>query len=100
MKALSVVCFCRYQIIKWWYGANSYLYVQTDRQICCRPINQILDQNAFPNAWKEVLVIPIPKSGDSANPSNHRPISLLPILSKVAEKVMYNKLTSILKKHI
>ena len=33
-------------------------------------INQILDQNEFPDAWKEALVIPIPKSGDSANPSN------------------------------
>ena len=61
-------------------------------------INQILDQNTFPDAWKEALVIPIPKSGDSANPSNHRPISLLPILSKVAEKVMYKQINEYLEK--
>ena len=61
-------------------------------------INQILHQNSFPDAWKEALVIPIAKSGDKTDPSNYRPISLLPILSKVAEKVINKQLNEYLEK--
>ena len=35
----SIVSRMLLSLSKWWYGANSYLYVQTDRQIYCRPIN-------------------------------------------------------------
>ena len=39
---------------------------------------------------------PIPKEGDHEEASNKRPISLLPILSKVCEKVALDQLTSYL----
>ena len=60
-------------------------------------INQILHQNSFPDAWKEALVIPIAKSGDKTDPSNYRPISLFPILSKVAEKVINKQINEYLE---
>ena len=41
-------------------------------------------------------VVPIPKSGDTAVPSNNRPISLLSVLSKILEKVVCSQLTSYL----
>ena len=35
---------------------------------------------------------PIPKEGDKCNLSNYRPISVLPVFSKVFEKVAYTQL--------
>ena len=44
-------------------------------------------------------VVPIPKEGNHKIASNNRPISLLPILSKVCEKVALNQLTEYLNKY-
>ena len=48
-------------------------------------INNSFSSNSFPHSWKKAEVVPIPKSGESEEPANTRPISLLPILSKVCE---------------
>ena len=42
----------------------------------------------FPTAWKHVIVAPIHKKGDLFDLSHYRPISLLPIISKVFEKLV------------
>ena len=55
-------------------------------------INKIIDTSTFLCIWKEALVTPLPKPGDPSNPSNYRPISSLPILSKVAEKVIAHQI--------
>ena len=36
--------------------------------------------------WKTSVIVPIPKASDMSAPSNYRPISLLPLLSKLLEK--------------
>ena len=41
--------------------------------------------NCFAQVWKSAVVIPNFKSGDLDHPENTRPISLLPIMSKVCE---------------
>ena len=51
-------------------------------------INLSLISHEFPDVWKKALVIPIFKSGKKSLPNNYRPISLLPILSKVLEKIL------------
>ena len=40
----------------------------------------------FPSELKKAKVVPLPKCTDKTNPTNYRPISLLPILSKLVEK--------------
>ena len=46
----------------------------------------------FPSDWKFARVVPIPKGGDHQSPSNYRPISILPIISKLLEKHVHNLL--------
>ena len=48
--------------------------------------NLCIDKHYIPHIFKQAKVIPIFKSGDSKNPSNYRPISILSILSKPLEK--------------
>ena len=60
-------------------------------------INSSFNSGVFPSAWKMAEVCPIPKEGDHEEASNNRPISLLPILSKVCEKVALDQLTSYLR---
>jgi potassium voltage-gated channel Eag-related subfamily H protein 8 len=57
-----------------------------------RIVNQCLHSGTFPNALKIAKVIPIHKKGDTSNFNNYRPISLLPAISKIFEKVMYQQL--------
>ena len=42
-------------------------------------------------------VVPIYKSGDCKSINNYRPVSVLPVFSKVFERIMYNKTISFLK---
>ena len=43
--------------------------------------------------------MPIPKGGDLSNPTNYRPISILPILSKVLEKHVHSIISDHLSLH-
>ena len=55
-------------------------------------INTCLVLSDYPAAWKHSLVHPIFKTGDPSDPSNFRPISIIPIISKVVEKVVQRQL--------
>ena len=52
--------------------------------------------NVFPSRWKTAKVTPIFKSGDPTDVTNYRPISVLPILSKIAERHVHNALYNFL----
>ena len=56
-------------------------------------LNLALHISIFPDAWKEALIIPIPKSGDLAKVQNYRPISLLPLPGKLLEKLVHKQLS-------
>ena len=58
-----------------------------------------LKLSIFPEQMKLARVTPIFKSGDCHDPNNFRPVSVLPALSKILEKVMHKKLNSFLEKN-
>lgn len=55
--------------------------------------NRCLAENYFPTLWKRAKVIPVPKKGGK----EFRPISILPCLSKVLEKLMYSQIINHLR---
>lgn len=60
--------------------------------------NAILRLGVFPKQWKIAQIVLIPKPGKSPEEvTSYRPISLLPILSKLFEKLLLQKLTPILR---
>lgn len=62
-------------------------------------VNTSIVTHAVPRNWKHALVCPLYKQGDPTVPSNFRPVSLLPILSKVLEKVVALQLYDYLDKN-
>jgi hypothetical protein len=56
-------------------------------------INAVVELQYFPQAWKNAIVIPIPKAGKKSDPGNFRPISLLNTLGKLTEKILLRRLT-------
>jgi ribonuclease HI len=55
--------------------------------------NNILNLAEFPNSWKKAKVILVPKPGKTeGTPGSMRPISLLPTLSKVFERILLDRM--------
>ena len=55
-------------------------------------INASFTRGNFLRSWKLAVMSPILKDGNHEEPNNNRPISLLPILSKVCERVALNQI--------
>ncbi|XP_075162960.1 uncharacterized protein LOC142235586 [Haematobia irritans] len=53
--------------------------------------NMILTTGNYPSAWKYAKIIPTPKTSDE-----YRPISILPFLSKVFERIIHNQISKYL----
>ena len=60
--------------------------------------NLSLNEGIFPQEMKLANVKPLFKSGESIVFNNYRPVSLLCVLSKVFEKVMYSRLSNFLER--
>ena len=56
--------------------------------------NKSLGLGEFPENMKVARVVPLFKGADSLLKDNYRPISLLPVISKLLEKCVYKRLTS------
>ena len=55
-------------------------------------INRCLEMSIFPSAGKCSKITPVYKSGERTIMDNYIPISVLPVISKVFERVVHNQL--------
>ena len=62
----------------------------------CKPLSIIfkdcLSEGKFPHEWKKANVVPVHKKGNKQSLENYRPISLLPICSKIFGRLIYNEM--------
>ncbi len=54
-------------------------------------INQTINTGTFPDKLKIAKVTPVYKKDDQTQFTNYRPISLLPVISKIFERIIYNQ---------
>ena len=52
-------------------------------------VNLSISSGNFPENWKCAKIIPLHKKDDKTNPKNYRPISLLPVVSKILERSVF-----------
>ena len=60
-------------------------------------INICITSGTFPAVWKEAKVTPLHKGNSKADKNNYRPISVLPVLSKIFERHLHNYLYAFLR---
>ena len=54
--------------------------------------NLSITTNTFPDDWKVAKVFPLFKSGERNDPNNFRPISVLPTIARVFERLVYEQM--------
>ncbi len=79
------------KIIKCTYN----LFLDQLTHIC----NLSLMQGVFPNELKIARVVPLYKADNNMLVNNYRPVSVLPVFSKILERLMYNRLYAFIIKH-
>ena len=65
---------------------------QSISQILTLLFNMSIKEGCFPSAMKAAKIVPIHKGDSTLLTGNYRPISLLPIFSKIFERLIYNRL--------
>ena len=62
-----------------------------------RLFNFSLQHGTFPAPWKQSNITPVHKGGPVSDPCNYRPISVVPVIAKILEKIVSVQLTSYLE---
>ena len=60
----------------------------------CKIINMCIQNCIFPDTLKIARLTPIFKKGNEKEPNNYRPIASLPFLSKILERLLYDRILS------
>ena len=61
--------------------------------------NLAMEKGVYPHLLKIAKVIPVHKGDSRMETKNYRPISLLPILNKIFEKIIHSRLTSFIERY-
>ncbi len=71
--------------------------------IVAKPLTEIINTSlqcgVVPLEWKVAHVVPLFKKGKAENMDNYRPISIMPAISKVLERVVHHQLLTHLQSH-
>lgn len=62
-------------------------------------MNRTINEGTIPTDWKHAIVTPVHKSGPRTDPSNYRPISVLPIFSQILERAIHRMVYDYLQEH-
>ena len=65
----------------------------------CTIFNHSIVSGIFPDEWKLSKVIPLFKQGNRSDLNNYRPISVIPVVAKVFERIIYDQLYNYLTIH-
>ena len=71
------------------------LLAKSITQLC----NLSISFSRFPDAWKIAKLKPLFKKGSKTDPENYRPISFLPLMPKVLERIVHEQTMEFLDKH-
>jgi len=62
--------------------------------------NTSIATSSFPSLWKKATITPIYKGkGSQSEPGNYRPIAILPVISRVLEKLFLKQVFAYMDKH-
>ena len=76
-------------------GIPARLFTETSSQIApslCALFNKSLHCGVHPDDWKLANVVPVHKRDEKSYVENYRPISLLPLISKVLERCVFQNI--------
>ena len=78
-------------------GPISAKVLKMAAKVICAPLtdcfNAAIFDGVFPDELKLANVVPVFKKGDATSKVNYRPISILPPLSKVFERILFNRMS-------
>ena len=63
-------------------------------KVLCSFVNDSIKSFTFPSCLKEADVTPIHKKGNKDKKENYRPVSILPVLSKIFERIMFMQMSA------
>ena len=75
-------------------------FLKDGSRVLSKPISELCNLSiklgSFPDSCKIAKLKPLFKKGSKTNPSNYRPISLLPLISKIIEKFIHEQTNNFL----
>ena len=69
-------------------------------QILTDCINDAINKGVFPDSLKIAKITPVHKKDEPTDKENYEPVSVLPLLSKVFERLLYDQLSEYLEKYL
>ena len=84
-----------------YYGLQTTLLQRNNLYLArplCMLVNQSIVESVFPDTLKLAYITPIFKAGCKMDIKNYRPVSILPVISKVIEKAVTQQLTEYIER--